>query len=163
MQLGVVEEEDADTFLDECLRASRDEPDEQTSRRCNALAEPNSQEGLSIHYLLAQNLIGRAASRLTTEVNSSVNEAGMELLRRLHPSARNMVHRDPAQEPQLPQGAPKLIITAENVIQAAQTAPRGSTGGPDSVVLDLLTKPLLGVDADVYRKAGTDELTSNPA
>lgn len=58
MQLGAVEDGDADTFLDELLRASRIEPDEQTSRRCNALAEPNSQEGLSIHYLLAQNLIG---------------------------------------------------------------------------------------------------------
>ena len=162
MQLGVVGEEDADTYLDELLRASREEPDEQTTRRCNALAEPHSQEGLSIHYLLAQNLIGRAASRLTTEVKGSVNEAGLEILRGLHPPARNMVHRDPALEPQIPKGAPKLIITAEHVILAAQTAPRGSTGGPDSVVLDMLTKPLAGVDIDVYRKAGTDELASNP-
>ena len=160
MQLGAVEEGGDDTILDECIRVSREQP---RSQRCNALAEPNSQEGLAIHYLLAQNLIGRAASRLNTEVNGSVDEAGQALLRTLHPPARNLVHRDPAQEQQLPQGAPKLIITAENVIQAAQTAPRGSTGGPDSVVLDFLTRPLLGLDVDVFRQAGLDELTSNPA
>jgi hypothetical protein len=84
MQIGVVEEDEDDTFLDECIRASREEP---RSQRCDALAEPNSQEGLAIRYLLAQNLIGRAASRLTTEVKGSVDEAGTELLRKLHPYA----------------------------------------------------------------------------
>ncbi len=47
-----------------------------------------------------------------------------------------------AQKLQLPKGAPKLVITAENVIQAAHTSPRGSTGGPDCIVLDLLARLL---------------------
>ncbi len=68
-----------------------------------------------------------------------------------------------AQKLQLPKGAPKLVITAENVIQATHTSPRGSTGGPDGIVLDLLARLLLGVDAAVYGTAVADELASNPA
>jgi hypothetical protein len=53
MQLGAVEEEEDDTFLDECMRTAMEGP---RSQLCDALAEPNSQEGLAVHYLLAQNL-----------------------------------------------------------------------------------------------------------
>jgi hypothetical protein len=107
--------------------------------------------------LVAQNLIGKAAARLTAEVSGAVNEHGLECLRSLHPAARNLTHRDTGQQQPRPDGLPKLTITVEQVIQAAQTAPRGSAGGPDSIELDLLTHPLLRVDAAKYREAGAAE------
>ncbi len=51
----------------------------------------------------------------------------------------------------------------EQVIQAAQTAPRGSTGGPDSIELDILTHPLLRMGAAKYREAGAAERAADPA
>jgi hypothetical protein len=72
----------------------------------------------------------------------------MELLHKLHP-VRNLMHHGPEQEWQIPAGVPTHINTAQHVILAAHTSPRGSPGGPDGVALDLLTRPLLGVDAAV--------------
>jgi hypothetical protein len=93
---------------------------------------------------LAKNLIGRAAARLTREgVSDTVDDQGWARLLSLHPAARNLQHRVAGHKQPRLEGLPKLNITVEHIIQAAQTAPRGSYGGPDSIVLDLLTRSLL--------------------
>ena len=160
MQMGVVNHESEDTVLDQriCARRAKGQP----PARWKALADPLSREGQAIHQRVAQNLIGKAAAMLTTEVSGVVDEQGLLCLQRLHPAARNLRHRGADQQLPRLEGLPRLNITVEHVIQAAQSAPRASCGGPDSVDLDLLTHPLLKADAEKYRKAGPAEKASDP-
>jgi hypothetical protein len=159
-QIGEVEHDHEDTPVDQIIRehnALHEDPE-----MWKELADPASQKGRAIHQLVAQNLIGKAAARLTTEVNSAVDEHGLTRLAALHPAARNMQYLATGQQQPRPEGLPKLNITVEHIIQAAQTAPRGSCGGLDSLHLDLLTQPLRRADAIKYREAGAAERASNP-
>jgi hypothetical protein len=137
--------EGQDTLIDKCIRDQRalGQQPEMWAR----LEDPASREGQTIHLWVAKNIIGRAAARLTRGVSDTVDDQGWARLLILHPAARNLQHRVAGQKQPRLEGLPKLNITVEHIIQAAQSAPRGSCGGPDSIVLDLLTRSLLRADA----------------
>jgi hypothetical protein len=96
LQIGVVEHKGEDTFLDECIRNQRalDKLPEKWAR----LGDPDSREGQAIHARIANNLVGKAAAQVATEVRGTVNDQDMARLLSLHPPARNMQHRAAGQE-----------------------------------------------------------------
>jgi hypothetical protein len=104
VQIGVVDHEREDTYLDKCIRDQRALG--QQPERWRALADPVSREGQAIHQRVAQNLIGKAAARLTTEVGGAVDEQGLARLRNLHPAARSLQHRDAGQQQPRLEGRP---------------------------------------------------------
>jgi hypothetical protein len=150
-----------DTILDKCIRDQR-ALGQQPEKRAR-LEDPASREGQAIHMRIANNLIGKAAAQVATEVRGTVNDQDRARLLSLHPPALNIQHRAAGQKQPLPEeGQPKLIITGEHIIQAAQTAPRGSSGGPDSIVLDLLTRSLLKVRCRQVQRSGANREGNRP-
>jgi hypothetical protein len=114
----------------------------------------------AVDKLLAQNLISRAAARVGDGKIVRFSEAATNATRALHPPARNLIHHDGSRAPV--DNQPRLIITAAVVIAAAQSAPRGSTSGPDGLLLDMLTRPLLSVDPEAYESASEALIASTP-
>jgi hypothetical protein len=88
------------------------------------------------------------------------SEAAVNATRSLHPPARNLVHYEG--DCALTGDQPRLVISAAVLIAAAQSAPRGSVAGPDGLLLDVITRPVVGLDAEAFESASESLVASTP-